>query len=87
MVPKPGRGGWLTQSLPVPEPAPTSLEQKGSECGLGVRCGWLSKLRNAFEIFIALSLDFPDSPKLSHIPTLSDPHLSPTANLTLDLFL
>lgn len=45
-----GEAVWLAQSLPVPEPAPTSLEQKGSESGLGVRWGWLSKLRNVLVI-------------------------------------
>lgn len=38
-APKPGTGSWLAQSLPVPEPAPTFLEQNSSESGPGVGCG------------------------------------------------
>lgn len=93
MVPKPGRGGWLTQSLPVPEPAPTSLEQNCSESGLGVRCGWLSKLSNAVVItlYCCVHLTFQIHPSwvtwVLVIPPLGYSYLSLTANLTLALFL
>lgn len=64
--PKAETGSWLTQCLPVPEPAPTSLEQKSSKSGPGVECGCLSKLGNVLVItfYCCLHLNF----QISHHP-------------------
>ena len=49
-----------------PESVPTSLEQKSSESGPGVGCGWLSKLENVLVItfYCCLRLNFQTSAPL-----------------------
>lgn len=71
------------------EPAPASLEQKSSESGPGVGCGWLSKLENVLVItfYCCLHLNFQTSPPSPSLRFSTQLPTSLTANLTLAPFL